>query len=108
MLTLRPCGTVEAARRQECRTRSCSEREGKLAARLAEVRAERTVLDAHIQGLQEEREARIAGGIPVDECLAVAERALSRLPQIAGLELRVSKVPERVERLESQIAKRPR
>lgn len=34
--------------------------------------------------------------------------ALSRLPQIEGLELRVSKVPERGKRLENQIAKRPR
>lgn len=86
-------------------------REGELTARLVEVRAERAMLDARIQGLQEDRDARSAAGMPtepVDERLAVAERALNRLPQIAGLELRVAKVPERIARLESQIAKRPR
>ncbi|MDI6023159.1 tyrosine-type recombinase/integrase [Leucobacter sp. UT-8R-CII-1-4] len=82
-----------------------------LAARLDEVRERNATLTARIAGLEADRDARAVAGMPtepVDVRIAAAAKTLSKLPRIEGLEKNVALIPERIARLEKQIAKAPR
>ena len=82
-----------------------------LTARLAEVREKVATLTDRITGLEADREAREAAGMPtepVEARIAVATKTLSNLPRIEGLELNVERIPARIASLEKQLAKAPR
>lgn len=82
-----------------------------LTARLSEVREKTATLTKRVAGLEADRDARVAAGIPpepVEARIAAAMKTLSNLPRIEGLELNVERIPARIASLEKQLAKAPR